>query len=397
MKRLSILILALAVGTSSASELNEALAGGELSLDLRYRLESVDSAASPDDALASTLRTRVAWVSGGFAGFQLGLTLEDVRAIGSDTYNSTANGRLSYPVVADPQDTELDEGFLRYIGSERYTLTLGRQRIVVDNARFVGDVGFRQNRQTYDGLRLDLDLGGSGTLTYAHLERANRIFGAHHPVLANRRTDLDADLLHGGWTLANGLSLVGYLHLVGIQSAPAASHRNLGLRVAATSETGAGDLDWFAEYAQQRDHDAGAAAIDADYLHVGGTLGRDAWRFGLAYEVLGGDGTYGFSTPLATLHKFNGWADVFLATPAVGLRDTYLTVGRQLDRWDLSLVYHDFQADVGGASLGSELDLRAVRPFGDGFSFELKYADYDADTFGADARKLWVSISYRSG
>ena len=48
--------------------------------------------------------------------------------------------------------------------------------------------------------------------------------------------------------------------------------------------------------------------------------------FKLGYEVLEGSGTAGesFQTPLATLHKFNGWADQFLLTPGTGLQDTYL-------------------------------------------------------------------------
>ena len=44
------------------------------------------------------------------------------------------------------------------------------------------------------------------------------------------------------------------------------------------------------------------------------------------YELLGSDdGKVAFNTPLATKHKFNGWADKFLGTPKEGLEDVYLT------------------------------------------------------------------------
>jgi len=43
----------------------------------------------------------------------------------------------------------------------------------------------------------------------------------------------------------------------------------------------------------------------------------------VGYEVLEGNGAIGFATPLATLHAFNGWADMFLTTPANGLKDLY--------------------------------------------------------------------------
>ena len=45
-----------------------------------------------------------------------------------------------------------------------------------------------------------------------------------------------------------------------------------------------------------------------------------------AYESLEGNGARGFSTPLATLHAFQGWADVFLNTPADGVDDASLTL-----------------------------------------------------------------------
>ena len=44
-------------------------------------------------------------------------------------------------------------------------------------------------------------------------------------------------------------------------------------------------------------------------------------------EYLEGNGTIGFSTPLATLHKFQGFADVFLTTPASGITDAYGKLG----------------------------------------------------------------------
>ena len=60
--------------------------------------------------------------------------------------------------------------------------------------------------------------------------------------------------------------------------------------------------------------------FDADYyafeggIDLGG-LGIEAVTLKAGIESLGSDnGDYGFATPLATMHKFNGWADTFLAT-----------------------------------------------------------------------------------
>lgn len=81
-------------------------------VDARYRTEAVSGDAFPDRALASTLRLRLGYLSPGWQGWQAFVELEGVHEVGSDRYNNTANGRFGFPVVADPQDTELNEVYL---------------------------------------------------------------------------------------------------------------------------------------------------------------------------------------------------------------------------------------------------------------------------------------------
>ncbi len=111
------------------------------------------------------------------------------------------------------------------------------------------------------------------------------------------------------------------------------------------------------------------------------------------YELLGSDdGQQGFVTPLATLHKFQGWADVFLATPADGVEDIYVGVNGQVGDLSLGAYYHDFSADEGGDDYGRELDLVATYPLNQYFKAQLKYADYNADDYAVDTRKLWFTL-----
>jgi hypothetical protein len=117
----------------------------------------------------------------------------------------------------------------------------------------------------------------------------------------------------------------------------------------------------------------------------------------LGYEVLGSDnGNYGFLTPLATLHAFNGWADQFLLTPDEGLQDLYIAVGGKLVGGKWLIVYHDFSADKPSPTvddLGSEIDLRYVYPFKKRYKVGIKYAAYSAGDVGAgkvNTDKLWV-------
>ena len=50
----------------------------------------------------------------------------------------------------------------------------------------------------------------------------------------------------------------------------------------------------------------------------------------MGIEILANDKETSFATPLATLHKFNGFADQFLATPSQGLEDKFLKIVKNI-------------------------------------------------------------------
>jgi hypothetical protein len=80
-----------------------------------------------------------------------------------------------YAVIADPETTELDQAFLRYQGSS-LGLKAGRQVITFDDHRFVGHVGWRQDRQTFDALSVKFQRGDNLALAYSYVGQRNRIF-----------------------------------------------------------------------------------------------------------------------------------------------------------------------------------------------------------------------------
>jgi hypothetical protein len=115
----------------------------------------------------------------------------------------------------------------------------------------------------------------------------------------------------------------------------------------------------------------------------------------LGQEVLEGDRAQAgraFRTPLATLHKFQGWADMFLATPNAGIEDSYAGASVVFAGITAAVVWHDFQAEDGGKSYGDELDVSLTRKFGQYLTGMLKYADYKEDGFSVDTRKIWVQL-----
>ena len=115
---------------------------------------------------------------------------------------------------------------------------------------------------------------------------------------------------------------------------------------------------------------------------------------------MGGDGSYSFQTPLATLHAFDGWADLFLNTPIKGLKDAYVRAEGDVPVVGIKLLgfYHDFRSDSGNDKFGTELDFQAVKPINDSLNVMFKVAQFNSSSNVApfvDTRKLWVQAEYK--
>ena len=127
------------------------------------------------------------------------------------------------------------------------------------------------------------------------------------------------------------------------------------------------------------------------------------YSLGAGYEVLEGDGTKGFSTPLATLHRFQGWADKFLVTPVNGITDAYLNAGYQkkgvgpLETFSFSAAWHKFDSERLAIDYGSELDLQLQGKFRR-YTGTLKYSGYQASASTPlavrNTDKLWAQIDF---
>jgi hypothetical protein len=375
----------------------DAVTGGKAHLEFRYRLEAVDQDPFADDALASTLRSRLNYVTGDWQGFSAFMEADNVTVLGDDdTYNSTTNGVTERPVVADPEYTEVNQAYLQF-KSGTFTGLLGRQRITLDNQRFVGNVGWRQNEQTYDAVTLKSSALAKTQLHYSYISNVNRITGPdegsqpanYHG--ATHALNVQEDLGAFG-------AVTGFAYLLDLENVPALSSSTYGVHWAGTYKVSdATKLNWLASYASQRDFADNPNDYSADYylLEGGATYGKYGFKAG--YEVLGGDDqpNHAFQTPLATLHVFQGWADKFLTTPRGGVEDLYLGATANVGPVALQLIWHDFQAEAFSQDYGSEWNASAAFKFGAKKNYEamLKFADYQADGFATDTNKLWAQFS----
>ena len=380
---------------ADVSEIGAAITGGKAILDMRARYETVEQAGFTDDAEAITLRTRLGWETASWNGIKALVEFEDVRNLGGDDYNDGVPPAEPYPVIADPEVTELNRAQLTWTPSTAFTATLGRQRINLDDQRFVGAVGWRQDEQTFDAVRADVALGKL-KVSVAYLDQINRIFG--------EALDFESEswLVNASYPVSDLFMPTAFAYALDFENSPASSTLTTGVR--ATGKTAAGGVAfaWAGSYATQSEYGSNTGNFDLDYIAAELSAGVGPVTVKGAYESLEGDGVRGFATPLATMHAFQGWADVFLTTPAAGIEDANLTLAYKapikaphFSNVVLTARYHDFKTEQTGADLGSEMDLMATAQITPRLSAVAKYADYDGVPGFADRQKFWLGFEFK--
>jgi hypothetical protein len=400
----STLMAASAFAQEEDQTLAGAISSGKASVSFRYRYEHVDQDGLSDNANASTALLRLNYKTGSFNQWSAFGEFDYVGELLLTDFNSAGGSspqrNSRYPVVADSKGADLNQLYFDYDPSENTKVRIGRQRVVLDNQRFVGGVVWRQNEQTYDGLGLMFKGLPNAEVHYTYVNTIRRIFGNDVP---SGRWGTSTHLLHGKIDLVDGWSVSPYLHMVDNDLDTAASGglrastSTVGARLTGGMEFGDGKLNFVAELATQSDAGNNPVNYDAEYFNIGATWAlRNGLSVGLAWESLGGDQTAAnssFVTPLATLHAFQGWADKFLGTPDQGVDDLYVTVKYKLDKWNLTGVLHDFSAEAGSGDWGKEIDFSAARALTDRYDVLLKAAFYNADQFATDTNKFWIMLT----
>lgn len=391
----------MAAGGMSAADdgsFADAVAAGEAHAALRYRFEHVDQESFDDNANASTLRLRLNYATGAWRDLKAFVEFDYVGEVLANDFNSgagTSPGRSRYPVVADPKGADLNQLYVEYDGMPGWQWRLGRQRILLDDQRFVGGVGWRQNEQTYDALSITVSRLPRTRLFYGVVTNVNRIFGDSVP---DGDHSMNTHLLNARIALHERVSATPYVYYIDNDDDPASSTSTIGLRLDAKYPFGESALNVTVDAARQTD--AANAPVDfaASYLRLSAQWeGANGLALGVGLESLGGDHTVpgaAFRTPFATLHAFQGWADQFLATPNAGISDRYGMLSYARGAWQWQAVLHDFSAESGPANYGTELDFSVGRNFGRRYSLLLKSAFFDADEPPfVDTRKYWLMLS----
>jgi hypothetical protein len=419
--RVAVSMLLLSTTTTHAADfgpIGGALGESKPIVDARVRYENVEQTPLAEEADANTLRLRLGFETGKAWNTSLLAEGEFVWPFDGDYRDDNGVGsNTAYPVVADPESYEFNRLQLTNTSLPGTTLTLGRQRIVLDDHRFVGNVGWRQNEQTFDALRVINKSLARLTVDVSYLNQVNRVFGPDSPqgryegdgYLANLAYQLPFGKLTGfGYVL--DFDPIAVTHFRGLTAAQAAaldpiraSTETYGLRFAGERPMSKFKLGYLAAYATQQEYGSNPFVFDLDYYLAELTGTYRQFSLSIGQEVLEGNGTFGFATPLATLHRFNGWADKFLATPANGIDDRYASFGyvmkgvAMLDTFSATIGYHDYESERLALDLGAEVNVQLQAKY-QRFLGTIKYADYDATTATPvayqDTVKYWVMVDY---
>jgi len=473
-----------------SDNIKDAIFSGKFDLWLRMRWEDVDQnipssspLANADRAQLLSLRTQLGYTTGRWNNFYLRLEGETAFRLNSDEAFNVGND-LNFPpgpggsriqqghaVIPDNNFAEVNEAYIGWRSPTggcpfapgpcdgNTSFKLGRQTIIYDNHRWVGDVVWRNNNVSFDAFRFDNSSIKNLGISYSYLNKAKRLFGEDSPF--NEWKFNNAHLINVSYKFPIG-KLVGYGYLLDFDDNPRTPFPEgtgaLGTGVVPPANTpptfifdsdtwGARffgkyplgdtlDLLYDVEWANQDpSNDAVDSAIvpggreldDNDYrnfeigIRFGGTrvddlglmpIGTPTYILKIGQETLEGNGVNALQTPLATVHAFNGWTDQFVGapggsqTPADGLVDTSLTavvlgLGQQyIGKNKIVFQYHDFESDRGSTDYGTEWGLLWGKPEFLGQKHLLgaiKYADFNDgnDGFGFDTKKFWLILQYR--
>lgn len=393
MKR-ALLLASLALSEAAfADGINQIWQDSSLKWNFRYRIEQVQPDGPLEDALASTLRSRLTvntgkWTLAPNQSISALIEADHVAVIGGETYNNTVNGSSRYATIADPDGLDLNQAALLFKAGDSSQITLGRQRLNFGDQRFIGSVGWRQNEQTFDGIRLVQSFGSAVQLDLASLHNANRVFGPDGP-----NADLHGrfNLAQANWTVKPEHVLQGYVYDFDFDSLVARSSSTRGFDYKGAAQ----GFKWQLALANQQDAHQAPANYNVGYHRIELSYPISQVTIKGIVERLGSDGKVAFQTPFATLHAFNGFADMFLTTPTNGLREQAVQLAFPVLKAKATLSWHHFNSDYADIHYGNEVDASLAYELNSQWQILGKVAFYQADKYQADTTKYWLMLSFQ--
>lgn len=310
-------------------------------------------------------RIRYGYTTDNYNGFTANLEGEAVDGI-KDGFNG---------LDVAGEGTDLNQLWGSYENTDLGSVKVGRQIYTLDDQRFIGHVGWRQNIQTFDAMTATVTGVENLVVRGFFLDEVNRVNGT--------QIGIDAFGINTAYAFGKPLKLVGfYYDLEDTETLARWDSETIGLR--ASGEFGFEDLTVIYSLSV-----AGQDALlgeDGGYFSAETSSSFAGVKVGLGYDVL----EQGFRTPLATVHKFQGFADVFVLQSVTGtgngVEDLYIYAGYNIPVGNgiaAKVTYHSFDPETGAGEFGDEINLVALYKANKYINMIAKYADYQADGAGS--------------
>lgn len=365
---------------------------------MRYEWADIDGF---DDSYLLSLRNRFGIETGKLAGFSFLAEGEHTWILtNTDEYNAFPGTGSSQTLIADPENFQLNRLQLAFDGFDSHVVA-GRQKITIDDHRFVGNVGWRQNDQTFDAALFQNQSIEDLKMTYGYIDRVNRIFGEQAPREGLTRFDSDSHLFHIEYAGLDIGKIRAFSYLLDFGGETGLSSKwstnTYGLEIQGAKELASKiNLTYLATAAYQENAGTNPVNYGTGYYRAELGLKKDNYNTGVGAEFLTSDGgKAAFQTPLATGHKFNGFADAFLITPDRGLRDYYIWLGATCPlKIKHKVILHYFTHDYGTSALGFETDYVAARKINDHFTAVLKLAFLNGSGGQPDVSRISLQADY---
>lgn len=343
---------------------------GKFSINARLRYESFDLDTSPaNDRDGTSIRVRYGYTTPTFGGFTAMVEGETLSRVGGESTDI-------HPADDAGDGTDLNQLWVAYKSEDFGNVKLGRQIYTLDDHRFVGHVGWRQNIQSFDALTAAYTATENLVINGFFIDEVHNVAGAHN--------QLDAIGLNASLALSKAFKVTAFMYNIEGEDAPAQSGDTIGVRATGSFAYEDVTFKYALSLAQQEDNDESPSEYDADYFAGDLSANFAGFTLGAGFEVL----EPGFRTPLATLHKFNGFADVFLGASgtgiANGLEDVYAYAGYSIPLGEkksipVKVIYHSFSPESGSGDYGDEIDIVASYKVNKYLSLVGKYGSYDSD------------------
>ncbi len=397
-----VTIGAIPVKADVVNDFSEALKAGKPTLELRLGYEHSnlqDNGKHPANGI--NLRTRVGYRTGEFWKTSAYVQLHNVSNF-MEEFSHADGGDTANDVIADPDGSRVHQAYLDLKALPDTVVRLGRQEIIMDDHRLVGNINWRQNGQSFDAVSLTNKSLPATTLYAAYVNQVNTINLDY--------VDLDGFyILHATYEGIKDQTISAFAYLLDTEddSDAARDCATYGFRAAGKLYM----VEYALDYAHQSDF-ADGEDHDGDMVNVFVAAKVMMAKLGAGYSYISGQNGSDrpFDTLFSTAHKFNGWADQFLSTNGGalrdGLQDFYVQAGTNYMGFKFLAVYHYFDTaddDYFDGTYGDEIDLLVARKLTKNLSGLLKYAYYNKyDNYDngyanptKDEEVFWARLMYK--